>query len=179
MVARDAHCSHGLAERRSMMLKEMLVKVVREFQAQSPLMMRIAMTQGAQTINRMANNHGCSPAGCVFGVNPQPRYPIWCQFTSSYDERSQLPDDEAIGLQQSCARSFVLASHKASFRRPLLAQVCRQPGPFEMHKVVMYKRLGGAKSALPRLIGKGIHGSLLAHRRVAVLAHPNNMGRAV
>ena len=24
-----------------------------------------------------------------------------------------------------------------------------------------------------------MHGSLLAHRRVAVLAHPNNMGRAV
>lgn len=33
--------------------------------------------------------------------------------------------------------------------------------------------------ALPRLIGKDMHGSLLAHRRVAVLAHPNNMGRDV
>jgi len=29
------------------------------------------------------------------------------------------------------------------------------------------------------LIGKDMHGSLLAHRRVAVLAHPNNMGRDV
>ena len=39
----------------------------------------------------------------------------------------------------------MLASREAAFRRPLLAQVRRQPGPFEMHKVVMYKRLGGAK----------------------------------
>lgn len=109
------------------------------FPSTSPLMMRLAMTQCAHTIKRMVNNHGCSPAGCVSGVNPQPRYPIWCQFTSSYDERSQLPDDEAIGLQQSCGRSCVLASREAAFRRPLLAQVCRQPGPFEMDKVVMYK----------------------------------------
>lgn len=96
MVAQDAHWSPGLVERRILTLKEMLVKVVRDFPAQSPLMMRVAVTQCAHTINRIANNHGFSPAQCVLGVNPQLRYPMCGQFTSSYDDRSQLPDDEAI-----------------------------------------------------------------------------------
>ncbi len=187
MVARDAHWSHGLVERRILMLKEMLVKVVKDFQAQSPLMMRIAVTQCAHTINRMANNHGFSPAQCVLGVNPQLPDAL-----SGAGEHPGMMNDpnfsmmKRLELQQSCEQSFVKASHNSALRRSLLAQVRRQPGPFEMHSVVMYKRLGGAKSALhhrwhgpARVIGKDIHGYWLVHRGVAVLAHPNNMRRAV
>ena len=187
MVARDAHWSHGLVERRILMLKDMLVKVVRDFQAQSPLMMRIAVTQCAHTINRMANNHGFSPAQCVLGVNPQ--LPDVLSGAGSHPAMMNDPNFsmmKRLELQQSCEQSFVKASHNSALRRSLLAQVRRQPGPFEMHSVVMYKRLGGAKSALhhrwhgpARVIGKDIHGYWLVHRGVAVLAHPNNMRRAV
>ncbi len=187
MVARDAHWSHGLVERRILMLKEMLVKVVRDFQSQSALMMRIAVTQCAHTINRMANNHGFSPAQCVLGVNPQ--LPDILSGASSHPGMMNDPNFsmmKRLELQQSCEQSFVKASHNSALRRSLLAQVRRQPGPFDMHSVVMYKRLGGAKSALhhrwhgpARVIGKDIHGYWLVHRGVAVLAHPNNMRRAV
>ena len=187
MVARDAHWSHGLVERRVLMLKDMLVKVVKDFQAQSPLMMRIAVTQCAHTINRMANNHGFSPAQCVLGVNPQ--LPDVLSGASNHIAMMNDPNFsmmKRLELQQSCEQSFIKASHNSALRRALLAQVRRQPGPFEMHSVVMYKRLGGAKSALhhrwhgpARVIGKDIHGYWLVHRGVAVLAHPNNMRRAV
>ena len=187
MVARDAHWSHGLVERRILMLKEMLVKVVKDFQAKSPLMMRVAVTQCAHTINRMANNHGFSPAQCVLGVNPQ--LPDVLSGASGHPAMMNDPNFsmmKRLELQQSCEQSFIKASHNSALRRALLAQVRRQPGPFEMHSVVMYKRLGGAKSALhhrwhgpARVIGKDIHGYWLVHRGVAVLAHPNNMRRAV
>ena len=187
LVARDAHWSHGLVERRVLMLKDMLVKVVRDFQAQSALMMRIAVTQCAHTINRMANNHGFSPAQCVLGVNPQ--LPDILSGASSHPgflNDSGFSMMKRLQLQQSCEQSFIKASHNSALRRSLLAQIRRQPGPFEMHSAVMYKRLGGAKSALhhrwhgpARVIGKDIHGYWLVHRGVAVLAHPNNMRRAV
>ena len=69
LVARDAHWSHGMVERRVLMLKEMIAKVVPEFEARGPILMRVVMTQCAHTINRLANNQGFSPAQCVLGTN--------------------------------------------------------------------------------------------------------------
>ena len=62
LIARDPHWSHGMVDRRVLMLKEMVAKVAPEFHAKGSSLMRVVMTQCAHTINRLANNQGFSPA---------------------------------------------------------------------------------------------------------------------
>ena len=90
-----------------------------------------------------------------------------------------------LHLQQLCEESFAKESHSSALRRALLCQVRRQPGPFELHCMVMYKRKM-AKHQMhhtwhgpARVIGKDIHGYWLLHRGMPILAHANNLRRAV
>ena len=56
-------------ERRVLMLKEVIVKVVPEFEAKGPILMGVVMTQCAHTTNRLANKQCFSPAQCVLETN--------------------------------------------------------------------------------------------------------------
>ena len=186
LVARDAHWSHGLVERRVLMLKEMIAKVAPEFEAKGPLLMRVVMTQCAHTINRLANNQGFSPpAQCVLGSNTTLPEVITGSRLHPAMQRNDFLMERRLHLQQLCEESFDKASHNSALRRVLLSQVRRQPGPFELHCMVMYKRKM-AKHAMhhswhgpARVIGKDVNGYWLIHRGMPILAHANNMRRAV
>ena len=179
LVARDAHWSHGMVERRVLMLKEMIAKVVPEFEARGPILMRVVMTQCAHTINRLANNQGFSPAQCVLGTNTTLPEVITGGRLHPALQRNDFLMERRLHLQQLCEESFAKASHNSALRRVLLSQVRRQPGPFELHSMVMYKRKM-AKHAMhhtwhgpARVIGKDVHGYWLIHRGMPILAHPN------
>ena len=185
MVARDAHWSHGLVERRVLMLKEMIAKVAPEFKATGAIMMRVAMTQCTSTINRLSNNQGFSPAQCVLGANVNLPEVITGTRLHPAMQHMDFNMESRLHLQQLCEESFAKASHNSALRKVLLSQVRTQPGPFELHTMVMYKRKG-LKHTIhhqwhgpARVIGKDIHGYWLIHRGMPILAHPNNMRRAV
>ena len=185
LIARDGHWSHGMVERRVLMLKEMVAKVAPEFHAKGSLLMRVVMTQCAHTINRLANNQGFSPAQCVLGSNTTLPEVITGGRIHPAMQRNDFLMERRLHLQQLCEESFAKASHNSALRRALLSQVRRQPGPFELHSMVMYKRKM-AKHQMhhtwhgpARVIGKDIHGYWLIHRGMPILAHANNLRRAV
>ena len=151
-------------------------------------MMRVVVSQRTHTMNRLCNNRGFSLAQCVLGANP--KLPEVLAGNSS-DDIPNL-DERPLGMAQRldligmCEESFVKANHSAALKRAILAQVRRQPGPFEQHSLVMYRRKGPLKHMLhhqwhgpARVIGKDEMGYWLIHRGFPVLAHPNNMRKMV
>ena len=188
MVPRDAHWSHGIVERRILTLKEMIVKVVPDFLARGHIMMRVVVSQCTHTLNRLCNNRGFSPAQCVLGANPKLPEVLagnTLEDLPNVDERP-LAMAQRLDLIRMCEESFVKANHSASLKRAILAQVRRQPGPFEQHSLVMYRRREPLKHLLhrqwhgpARVIGKDEMGYWLIHRGFPVLAHPNNMRKMV
>ena len=188
MVPRDAHWSHDIVERRVLTLKEMIVKVVPEFVAKGHIMMRVVISQCTRTLNRLCNNRGFSPAQCVLGANPKLPEVLAgnsCDDIPNLDEKP-FGMTQRLDLIRMCEESFVKANHSAALKRAMLAQVRRQPGPFEQHSLVMYRRKGPLKHMLhhqwhgpARVIGKDEMGYWLIHRGFPVLAHPNNMRKMV
>ena len=188
MVPRDAHWSHGIVERRILTLKEMIVKVVPDFVAKGHIMMRVVVSQCTHTLNRLCNNRGFSPAQCVLGANP--KLPEILAGNNEDEipnvEERPLAMAQRLDLIRMCEESFVKANHSASLKRAILSQVRRQPGPFEQHSLVMYRRREPLKHLLhrqwhgpARVIGKDEMGYWLIHRGFPVLAHPNNMRKMV
>ena len=70
LVARDAHWSHGIVERKILTVKEMMLKLVHDSEIRGATLSRVAVIQCAQTINRLSNFRGFSPAQCVLGFQP-------------------------------------------------------------------------------------------------------------
>ena len=188
MVPRDAHWSHGIVERRILTLKEMIVKVVPDFVAKGHIMMRVVVSQCTHTLNRLCNNRGFSPAQCVLGANPKLPEVLAGNNVDEIPnvEERPLAMAQRLDLIRMCEESFVKANHSASLKRAILSQVRRQPGPFEQHSLVMYRRRDPLKHLLhrqwhgpARVIGKDEMGYWLIHRGFPVLAHPNNMRKMV
>ena len=189
LVARDAHWSHGIVERKIETVKEMMCKVVHdsELNIASPTMTRMAVSNCAHTLNRLSNNKGFSPAQCVLGAQPHlPENLTGSRETLDIaDPAGHISMQYRLKLLQDCEEAFVKANHSATLRRALLAQTRSQPGPFELHSMVMYKRKPLKRKVYQqwqgpaRVIGKDIHGYWLIHRGVPVLAHPNNLRRAI
>ena len=188
MVPRDAHWSHGVVERRILTLKEMIVKVVPEFEAKGNIMMRVVVSQCTHTLNRLCNNRGFSPAQCVLGANPKlPEVLAGNTMEDSpHIEERPLAMAQRLDLIRMCEESFVKANHSATLKRAILSQVRKQPGPFEQHSLVMYRRRDPLKHLLhrqwhgpARVIGRDEMGYWLIHRGFPVLAHPNNMRKMV
>ena len=174
-----------MVERRVLMLKKIVAKVAPEFHAKGSLLMRAVMAQCAHTVNRLANNQGFSPARCVLGSNTTLPEVITGGRIHPAVQRNGFLMERRLHLQQLCEESFAKASHNSAVRRALLSQVRRQPGPFELHCVVMCKRKM-AKHQMhhtwhgpARVIGKDIHGYWLIHRGMPILARANNLRRAV
>ena len=147
-----------------------------------------AVTQCAHTINRMANKPWIQPSTMCFLVLIL-NYLISC-LVQAHTRPFRMTQVSQWWKGYNCNRAVSSLSSKQVttqlWEGHYLPKFVDKPGPFEMHSVVMYKRLGGAKSALhhrwhgpARVIGKDIHGYWLVHRGVAVLAHSNNMRRAV
>ena len=136
LIARDVHWSHGMVERRVLMLKEMVAKLAPEFHAKGSLLMRVVMTECAHTINRLKNNQGFSPAQCrVLGSNTTLPEVISGGRIHPAMQRNDFLMEMRLHSQQLCAESFAKASHNSALRRAL-SQVRRQPGPFELHCMV-------------------------------------------
>ena len=56
--------------------------------------------------------------------------------------------ERRLHLQQLCEESFAKANRNSALQRVLLSQGRRQPEPFELHSMVMYKQKM-AKHAMP------------------------------
>lgn len=66
LVARDAHWSHGVVERKILTVK----KVAHDSEIRGPILTRVAVVKCVQAINRLSNHRGFSPAQCVLGYQP-------------------------------------------------------------------------------------------------------------
>ena len=186
LVARDAHWSHGVVERKILTVKEMMMKVAHDSEIKGAILTRVAVVNCVQAINRLSNHRGFSPAQCVLGFQPNlPEIMGDSRGIPKTDHDDHFAMAQRMKLLQDCEHAFVKANHSASLRRALLSQTRQQPGPFDMRSLVMYKRKGLKHKAYKqwhgpaRVIGRDLHGYWIIHRGTPILAHPHNMRRAI
>ena len=149
--------------------------------------MRVVVSQCTHTLNRLCDNRAFSPAQCVLGANPKlPEVLAGNTLDEIPNGKTFSSGPTSIDLIRMCEESFVKANHSATLKRAFLAQVRRQPGPFEQHSLVMYRRRDQLKHLLhrqwhgpARVIGRDEMGYWLVHRGFPVLPHRNNMRKMV
>lgn len=187
LVARDdARWSHGMVERKVLTIKEMMARVARDSEIGGSLLTCVAVVNCVNATNRMSNHKGFSPAQCVLGFEPNlPEVLGHGRGLPAVDPQANFAMAQRMKLLQDCEKAFVQPNHSASLRRKVLAQTRQQPGPFELRSLVTYNRSGLKRKAYKvwrgpaRVVGKDVQGYWLVHRGTPILAHPNNLRRAI